>query len=162
MMDGFTVISLGGKKFACRREGQCSASWLNIIAYDWLDGYGWDTIAPIRRRETLKALDKALELTLERNSEKTCQSVVKSIDAKQTEAIIHPSQQPTTQTDGSKQMTYLDAFKLAENILERLMDGFVVLTSEVHKLEYVVECYREPRHQGLRDRFELILAKMDM
>ena len=59
-------------------------------------------------------------------------------------------------------MTYLDAFKYAEQILMRLEDGMLVMESEVKRLEAAVDCYRGERYAGLHDRFEQILAKMGM
>lgn len=52
---------LDGRRFWCRRVRQIAyAPWDEINAYDWLDGHGWDTSAPIRRRETLEAIHQAM------------------------------------------------------------------------------------------------------
>lgn len=62
-------------------------------------------------------------------------------------------------SDGNEKMSYVEAFKKAEAILGRMNDGAPVLTTEINELVTVTKCYSEPRHQGLRDRVELIQAK---
>ena len=55
------IVSNGcGKRYWCRRARLLAASWLELDAFDWVDGFGWDKL-PVKRRETLEAIDVAMK-----------------------------------------------------------------------------------------------------
>ena len=62
-------------------------------------------------------------------------------------------------------MSLTEAFSVAENLIERINAGSVVLKSEVKKLESAVEvlCWNSNSDicQMLSDRFDLIVIKTD-
>ena len=54
------IVSNGrGNRYWCRRARSLAASWLELDVFDWIDGYGWDSL-PVKRRETLEAIDKSM------------------------------------------------------------------------------------------------------
>lgn len=55
------IVSDGkGNRYWCRRVRSLSASWLEVDAFDWVNGLGWDSL-PVKRRETLEKIDIAMK-----------------------------------------------------------------------------------------------------
>ncbi len=55
------IVSDGkGMRYWCKRSRSLAATWLEIDAFNWIDGNGWDQL-PVKRRETLEAIDKAMK-----------------------------------------------------------------------------------------------------
>ena len=55
------IVSDGkGNRYWCRRVRSLTAAWLEVDAFDWLDGLGWDFV-PVKRRETLEQIDIAMK-----------------------------------------------------------------------------------------------------
>lgn len=49
-----------GNRYWVKRSRSLQSSWLELDVFNWVEGHGWDTIAPLKRRETLEAIDAAM------------------------------------------------------------------------------------------------------
>lgn len=61
-MSDWTELTLDGTRYRVRlnRPALRFNPWASLEAQDWLDGYGWDDVFPVRRSQTLKSLYELL------------------------------------------------------------------------------------------------------